>query len=64
MYDKLSRIINDSDSMKTGSLCYPDTDGWRAWSYDPDKKRYYFNDVPEINLMDAFSALEEMELNG
>jgi hypothetical protein len=62
MYDKLDRIMSDPDAMKIGSSFYPDVDGWRAWSFHKDK--YYFNDIPEMNLMDAFMAMEEMELNG
>jgi hypothetical protein len=62
MYDKLDRIMSDPDAMKIGSSFYPDLDGWRAWSFNKDK--YYFNDIPEMNLMDAFMAIEEMESNG
>jgi len=63
MYDYLSNIINDPEAMKTGASFYPDTDGWRSWSQDQDTGKYYFNDVPENSMIDAFLELEKMESN-
>jgi len=60
LYDYLDKIMADPESMKTGASYWPDTDGWRGWSQDEETNKYYFNDVPENNCMDAIKALEEM----
>jgi hypothetical protein len=60
LYDYLDKIMADPESMKTGASYWPDIDGWRGWSQDEETNKYYFNDVPEENCMDAIKALEEM----
>ena len=60
-YDYMDNIINDPESMKTAASFYPDVDGYRAWSQNPDTGKYYFNDIPEANIIDASSELEKME---
>jgi hypothetical protein len=60
-YDYLDNIINDPEEMKTAASFYPDADGYRAWSQNPDTGKYYFNDIPEANFVDAASELEKME---
>ena len=62
LYDYLDKVMADPESMKTGSLYWPDTDGWRGWSQDEDTNKYYFNDIPEDSCMDAIKALEEMNV--
>ena len=61
MYDRLRHILADPEAMEIGSSFIPDFDGWRSWSHDKDKSRYYFNDVPEEDMMAAIERLEEME---
>ena len=63
MYDYISNITNDPKSMEVASSFIPDFDGWRSWSFNEDNGRYYFNDVPEENMMSAMSALSDMEEN-
>ena len=60
LYDYLDEIMADPESMNTGASYWPDIDGWRGWSQDEETNKYYFNDVPEDNCMDAIKALEEM----
>ena len=62
MYDRLGHIMADPEAMEIGSSFIPDFDGWRSWSLNKDKGRYYFNDIPEENMMAAIERLEDMEL--
>jgi hypothetical protein len=61
MYDRLRHILADPEAMEIGSSFIPDFDGWRSWSHNKDKSRYYFNDIPEKDMMSAIERLEEME---
>ena len=61
MYDRLNYITADPEAMETSSSFIPDFDGWRSWSLNKDKGRYYFNDIPEENMMAAIERLEDME---
>jgi len=61
MYDRLNHIMSDPEAMEIGSSFIPDFDGWRSWSHNKDKGRYYFNDIPEEDMMAAIERLEEME---
>jgi hypothetical protein len=63
MYDRLNHIMADPEAMEIGSSFIPDFDGWRSWSLNKDKGRYYFNDIPEDNMMAAIERLEDMELS-
>lgn len=58
MYDSLGRIINDPESMKAASAFWDEGDGWRGWTIEDNK--YYFNDVPEHDLMGVMESLDEM----
>ena len=63
MYDRLRYILADPEAMEIGSSFIPDFDGWRSWSHNKDKSRYYFNDIPEEDMMSAIERLEDMELS-
>jgi hypothetical protein len=63
MYDRLDHIMADPEAMEIASSFIPDFDGWRSWSLNKDKGRYYFNDIPEDNMMAAIERLEDMELS-
>lgn len=58
MYNSLTRIMKDPESMKTASAFWDEGDGWRGWTIEGNK--YYFNDVPEHDLMAVMESLEEM----
>ena len=60
MYDQLDEIMSDPESMNIGSSFYPDVDGWRGWSIN--NNTYYFNDIPEDTVIDAFNELNLMEI--
>jgi hypothetical protein len=51
MYDHLDSIINDPEGMKTGSLCWMEGDTWYGWTYNPEKNRYYFDDIGNKSLI-------------
>ena len=45
MYDHLDSVMNDPESMQTGSLCWMEGDMWYGWTYNSNAKRYYFDDI-------------------
>ena len=57
-YNSITRITKDPEAMKTASAFWDEGDGWRGWTIEGDK--YYFNDVPEHDLMGVIESLEEM----
>jgi hypothetical protein len=57
-YNSINRTMKDPESMKTASTFWDEGDGWRGWSIEGDK--YYFNDVPEHDLMGVILSIEEM----
>lgn len=57
-YNSISRTMKDPESMKTASAFWDEGDGWRGWTIEGDK--YYFNDVPEHDLLAVMLELEEM----
>ncbi len=58
LYNSLTRTMKDPESMKISSAFWDEGDGWRGWSIEGDK--YYFNDVPEHDLMGVILSIEEM----
>ncbi len=58
MYDHLDKILADPEAMAIGSSFWPDVDGWRGWTKEGNK--YYFNDIPEENIIDAITQLDKM----
>ena len=61
MYNDLKRILNDPESMAIASAHWDEGDGWRGWTYNKDLNKYFFNDVPELDMIDGMQALDEME---
>jgi hypothetical protein len=57
-YNSMTTILNDPESMKTATAYWNEGDGWRGWTIEDDK--YYFNDVPEYDMLSAWEALDEM----
>ena len=57
-YNSISRTTKDPESMKPASAFWDEGDGWRGWSIEGNK--YYFNDVPEHDLMGVILSIEEM----
>lgn len=49
-YDELEKRIKDTTP---GSAYWNDGDGWRSWIYSVERKKYYFNDLPEESLGEA-----------
>jgi hypothetical protein len=50
LYKEINKRLTDNTP---GSAYWDDGDGWRSWSYNKERKKYYFNDIPEENLGDA-----------
>ena len=51
MYDHLDSVMNDPESMQTGSLCWMEGDMWYGWKYNSNAKRYYFDDIGNKSLI-------------
>lgn len=56
MYDSITRIMSDPESMKTASAFWDEGDGWRGWTIKEDG-RYYFHDIPEHTLGDIMDIV-------
>ena len=57
-YNSMTTLLNDPESMKTATAYWNEGDGWRGWTIEDNK--YYFNDVPEYDMLGAWEALDEM----
>jgi hypothetical protein len=57
-YNSMTTLLNDPESMKTATAYWNEGDGWRGWTIEDNK--YYFNDVPEHDMLSAWEALDEM----
>ena len=55
-YNSISRILADPEEMKTASVIWCESDGWRGWHIKDDGK-YYFHDLPEKSLSDVFDII-------
>jgi hypothetical protein len=50
--DKLLHILAEYEKNETPTnLTWPEGDRWYGWTYNPDKKRYYFDDIGNESLM-------------
>ncbi|NDB62144.1 hypothetical protein EB001_27455 [bacterium] len=60
LYNSITRIMSDPESMKTASAFWDEGDGWRGWTIKEDG-RYYFHDIAEHSLGDIMRlvTLEE-----
>lgn len=61
-YDMIdSRIKNDIPEHNTALWC--EQDGWRTKSFNANKNRFYFNDIPQDSLIDAMDYILELDEN-
>ena len=60
LYNSLTRIINDPESMKTATAMWCDPDGWRGWTIK-DNGNYFFNDIPETSFSSLMYTIMEKE---
>lgn len=56
MYDEVSERLKDTTP---GSMFWHDGDGWRSWTYSAERNKYYFNDIPEEDMLNAFKYTYE-----
>jgi len=49
-YNIIEETLNDPEAMQTAAMYWNEGDGWRYWEYDEDKKRYFFDDIPQDKL--------------
>lgn len=59
LYEKSLVSKRYTQQNETAATFWNESDGWRSWSKEENK--YYFNDIPEQLLGEAFMALDEME---
>jgi len=55
-YNSISRTLADPEEMKTASVIWCESDGWRGW-HIKDNGTYYFHDLPEKSLSDVFDII-------
>jgi hypothetical protein len=49
--DELLRMIKESENEEPTNLTWSEGDTWYGWTYNQDKKRYYFDDIGNTSLM-------------
>ena len=49
--DELLRILKDYENEEPTNLTWAEGDTWYGWTYNPDKNRYYFDDIGNKSLM-------------
>jgi hypothetical protein len=49
--DELFRLLEESELEEPTNLTWSEGDTWYGWTYNPIKKRYYFDDIGNKSLM-------------
>ena len=49
--EKLEKSKKDYENEEPTNLTWAEGDTWYGWTYNPDKKRYYFDDIGNESLM-------------
>jgi hypothetical protein len=49
--DELFRLLEKSELEEPTNLTWSEGDTWYGWTYNPIKKRYYFDDIGNKSLM-------------
>jgi hypothetical protein len=57
MYDMIEERLKDKSF---GSLYWAEEDGWRSVSFNKERGRYYFNDIPSDSLHSCMDFSREM----
>jgi len=56
MYDDLRKRIDEYKDELPSNLTWAEGDTWYGWTYNPELKRYYFDDIGNISLMGLWEA--------
>jgi hypothetical protein len=51
LYDELNKRIKEYKNEEPTNLTWSEGDTWYGWTYNKDKKRYYFDDIGNESLM-------------
>ena len=51
LYQSVDRSIWQYEHEEPTNLTWSEGDTWYGWTYSPEKKRYYFDDIGNISLM-------------
>jgi hypothetical protein len=51
LYDELNKRIKEYKNEEPTNLTWSEGDTWYGWTYNKDKKRYYFDDIGNISIM-------------
>ena len=64
--DELLRILKDYEDEGPTNLTWSEGDTWYGWTYNPDKNRYYFDDIGNKSLMGLWEdqGLREADEDG
>lgn len=50
-YDELRKRMEEYDNEEPTNLTWAEGDRWYGWTYNPDKKRFYFDDIGNESIM-------------
>jgi hypothetical protein len=48
---ELMKMLSQSEKEIATNLTWDEDQVWKGWSYNPDKNRYYFDDVGNESIM-------------
>ena len=51
LYQSVDRSLWEYEHEEPTNLTWSEGDTWYGWTYSPDKKRYYFDDIGNTSLM-------------
>lgn len=61
MYDHLKKVLDENDyKPEENSVFWCDDDGWKSKVFSISRNKYYFNDIPEENIIDAMRFAFEL----
>ena len=49
--DELLRALKEYEEEEPTNLTWSEGDTWYGWTYSPEKKRYYFDDIGNKSIM-------------
>jgi len=49
--DELLCMLKEAENEEPTNLTWSEGDTWYGWTYNPEKKRYYFDDIGNKSIM-------------
>lgn len=60
-YDEIDKSIREYEDMGPTNFTWAEGDTWYGWTFNPEKNRYYFDDIGNTSLMALWEDQWKME---